>query len=166
MPLPAPHPSNVVSPIRGRLFIALFLTATATSSASAPIGATISFIKGECRSLVLAGRVATRSCRPELIGISYPTQEISFVFGLSDGRLISFKGRPDHALPRQTTVKVGQVTIVGRLAHAAVAPVMGSCVFTGMSGGRDHLACDASGGGNRYAGSFLTKGETPARFRF
>lgn len=111
---------------------------------------------------MLANRMVTRICKPRMIGILYPSQEISFVFALGGGTLISFKGRPGDVQRDQTTLKVEQVTIVSRNI-ARRSAVLGSCVFTGVSARRDHLQCDATGDGFRYAASFVTRGSLPAR---
>ncbi|MFC7537344.1 hypothetical protein ACFQPG_08185 [Sphingomonas sp. GCM10030256] len=126
-------------------------------------GTNISVIAGECRSLVVANRVLTKACTPNMIGILYPDREISFVFGLADGSLISFKGRPGHAQGQQTTLKVVQVTVSSKNV-ARPAAVLGSCVFTGLGSRRNHLQCDVSGEGLRYSASFVTRGSVPARF--
>lgn len=98
-----------------------------------------------------------------MIGILYPNQDISFVFALADGSLVSFKGRSGDVQRDQTTLKVEKVTIVSRRV-ARPAAVLGSCVFSGVSARRDHLQCDVSGEGLRYSASFVTRGDVPARF--
>ena len=125
-------------------------------------GPIVSFIRGECQSLVVANRASTRFCRPELIGIFYPSDDISFVFAMGGGRLVSFKGRPGHAQGSQTTLKVGQVTVVSGM-HARSTAVVGSCVFTGVSTGRNQLQCDVVNQGVRYSAAFMTGADIPAR---
>ena len=126
-------------------------------------GPIVSFIPGECRALVIAGRVATDSCKPQLIGISYPNREISFVFSLSGRQLVSFKGRPGDVRGSQTTLEVGQVTVASPQFSRAAAAV-GSCVFTGIAPGRNRLDCDVSINGARYSGEFLTSAQHPVRW--
>ena len=124
----------------------------------------ISMLGGRCESLIVANRSQTARCRPELIAISYGGSDVSFVLAGSDGRLVSFKGRAGHATAIQTTLKVTQVTTVGKGAARAVkVPVVGSCVYTRFARTANRLECAVSGRAGRYAAAFVTDGKEPTR---
>lgn len=141
---------------------ALLVGATPATSRGA---SSISLLGGKCESLIVANRSQTARCRPELIAISYGGSEVSFVFAGADGRLVSFKGRAGHATAIQTTLKVNQITIVGKGAARAIkVPVVGSCVYTRFARTANRLECAVSGKAGRYAAAFVTDGKEPARF--
>jgi hypothetical protein len=127
--------------------------------------ATISQLTGRCEGLVIAGRPATPSCRPQLFAILYPTGDISFVFSWADGRMISFRGRAALSTNIQTTLKVTQITAVqGLAARPTRTRVTGSCIYTRFARQANRLDCLVAGRTGQYAGAFVTDGAEPARF--
>lgn len=139
------------------------LAAVPDARAGSHRGPIVSLIPGNCQSLIVAGQAATSLCRPELVGIIYPSGEISFVFGTSGGRLVSFKGRTGHAQGSQTTLAVRRITIVSGSSARSIA-VTGSCVFSGVATARNHIQCEVAERGVRYAAIFLTRGDISTRY--
>lgn len=122
----------------------------------------VRFVGGECDSLVLAGRRLTQGCKPQLVTMLYRSGNISFVFAPGDGRLVSFLGRVERHAANQTSLRVGQVTVITRGgASAFVSPAAGNCVMTAFAINRTRLDCAARAGRTAYSALFRTRDEEP-----
>jgi hypothetical protein len=119
-------------------------------------------MRGSCEALLVSGRSATRGCRPALINLTYPGGAMSFVFRDAGGRLVSFHGRLAHRSGSQTTIKVGQITLVPPGARAVTLPALGSCVLTPFAADRARLECAATARGRPFSALFKTSGASGA----
>jgi hypothetical protein len=141
------------------LFFAFPLLLAAPPAAEAMIGTRVQHLAGDCETLLVHGRSATRGCRPALVNLVYPSGAMSFVLTDRDGRLISFLGRVARRSGNQTTIKVGQITLVPRGPVQAIRlPAAGSCVLTPFAADRARLDCSARAAGRTYSALFKTSG--------
>lgn len=116
-------------------------------------------MEGECDRLTLPG---SRGCRPVLVNLVYASGAVSFVFAGKDGRLLSFRTKVDKKEGDQTSLKVDQVTVVGRGgARVWTEAASGSCLLTPFAADRSRLDCTARAGSTRFAAVFRTSDEAP-----
>lgn len=141
------------------LSLTFALLLIAPPAAEAMIGTRVQHLSGSCETLLVSGRSATRGCRPTLVNLVYPSGAMSFVLTDRSGRLISFFGRVAQRSGSQTTIKIGQITMVPRGATQAVRlSAAGSCVLTPFAADQARLECSARAGGGTYSALFKTSG--------
>lgn len=153
-----------MKPLKSILAVGLLAmtdTATAQSNAPAPPKGTIlTFMRGACSELVVAGTDMTPECTPTLLSAAYPTGNSSFMFTISGKAMVSFFGRDNPAVHGRGMLYLQRVSFKDSSPNSPSSDVIGTCTYT-----LSVIDCEADSKDGQFKAVFTTDGQAPTVIR-
>jgi hypothetical protein len=136
--------------------------ATAQSGAGGgPKGTVLTFVRGKCSSLILAGTDMTAECSPALVNAAYPTGGSSFMFTISGKAMVSFFGRDNPAVGGHAMIYLQRVSFRDSTPNDPSSEVSGICTYGNPFKGHAVIDCEADSNDGRFKAVFTTDGQQP-----
>ncbi|WP_114227210.1 MULTISPECIES: hypothetical protein [Sphingomonas] len=128
----------------------------------------VAIMHGRCRSLVVAGKDASRACSSLVTNSMYRTGRGGFVFTAGDLAVVTFSGFDTGAQGDIAEIKLDHVifSLIGTGTPRNTVPATGTCTYTNPYAGPSHITCTALTKSGRFAATFLSNGQEPEFKRF
>ncbi len=136
-----------------------------SSGAGAPKGTILTFVRGSCTVLVLAGKDITPECSPALLNVAYPTGASSFMFTIGGTAMVSFFGRDNPAIGDHAMIYLQRVTFKDSSTDNPSSDVSGVCTYSNPFAGPAVIECNADSKDGQFRAVFTTDGKAPKSVR-
>jgi hypothetical protein len=136
--------------------------ANAQSAATAgPKGTILTFVRGRCSTLVLAGKDMTAECTQVLVNAAYPTGNSSFMFTVGGNAMVSFFGRDNPAIGDHAMIYLQRVSFRDSSPDNPSSEVSGICTYANPFAGPAVIDCKADSKDGPFRAVFTTDGRQP-----